>query len=128
MNPAMNTNKYLFLNTRDEFHRVRIPMIVYFEADGNYTNFFLGNGLKGQAPMNLARMQETLGGSLGEAASIFARVGKRHIINLNHVYHIDVPRQRLTLSDGERFLYHLSVSKDALRKLKDMYVASITGK
>lgn len=123
----MNKQKYLYLNSRDEFYRVDITKIVYFEADGNYTNFILGNKQKGVVLMNLSQMQSLLTESLKEKAVIFARIGKRFIINLNYVYHIEVLRQRLMLSDGEVFAYQLPVSKDALRKLKEMYVTSIIG-
>ena len=120
--------KYLYLNSRDEFHKVDISKIVYFEADGNYTNFVLCNKLKGVVLMNLSQMQTVLTESLKEEASIFARIGKRFIINLNFVYHIEVLRQKLTLSDGEVFAYQLPVSKEALKKLKDMYITSATKK
>lgn len=116
--------KYLYLNSRDEFYKIDISLIVYFEADGNYTNFVFCNKLKGAVLMNLSQMQTALIENLKEDASTFARIGKRFIINLNYVYHIEVLRQKLTLSDGERFAYQLSVSKEALKKLKDMYVAS----
>ncbi len=119
--------KYLFLNSRDEFYRVDISKIVYFEADGNYTNFILSNKQKGVVGMNLSQMQTVLSDSLKESASIFARVGKRFIVNLNYVYHIEVIRQKLVLSDGEVFVYQLPISKDALKKLKEMYILSITG-
>ncbi|MCD7720810.1 MAG: LytTR family transcriptional regulator DNA-binding domain-containing protein [Prevotellaceae bacterium] len=124
----MNKKRFLYLNSRDEFFRMSISRIVYFEADGNYTNFVLAGKLKGTAMMNLAKMQDTLSERLKEEASIFARVGKRHIINLNYVYRIEVLRQRLTLSDGENFAYQLAISKDALRKLKEMYVSGIKGR
>ena len=120
--------KYLYLNSRDEFYKVDISKIVYFEADGNYTNFVLCNKLKGVVLMNLSQMRTMLSESLKEEASIFARIGKRFIINLNYVYHIEVLRQKLTLSDGEVFAYQLPISKEALKKLKDLYVTSITGK
>ncbi len=118
----MDKIKYLYLNSRDDFYRVDFSKIVYFEADGNYTNFVLSNKLKGAVLLNLAQMQATLSGNLKERASIFARVGKCHIINLNHVFHIDVVRQRLVLSDGETFAYQLQVSKEALKKLKELFV------
>lgn len=120
--------KYLYFNSRDEFYKVDISKIVYFEADGNYTNFALCNKLKGVVLMNLSQMRTMLSESLKEEASIFARIGKRFIINLNYVYHIEVLRQKLTLSDGEVFIYQLPISKEALKKLKDLYVISITGK
>lgn len=116
--------KYLYINSRDEFHRVDISKIVYFEADGNYTYFVLANKLKGTMSMNLAQTQKLLSERLKEDAAIFARIGKRFIINLNYVCRIEILKQRLLLSDGERFAYSLPVSKDALRKLREMYVGS----
>ncbi len=124
----MEKKKFLYLNSRDEFFRVDISKIVYFESDGNYTNIILSNKIKGTVCMNLAQMQSVLSSSLRESASMFARVGKRHIINLNYVYLIAILRQRLTLSDGENFEYTIPVSKDALKKLRDLLVESITAK
>lgn len=121
----MNNFKYLYLNSRDELYRVEVKKIVYFEAEGNYTNFVLSNKLKGVVGMNLSGMQEILNSSLRERAAIFARVGKRFIINLNYVYHIETVKQKLTLSDGENFAYQLPVSKDALKKLKDIYIGNL---
>ncbi len=119
--------KYLYLNSRDELYRIDISKIVYFEAEGNYTNFVLSNKLKGAVCMNLAQMQQVLSDSLKESASIFARVGKRYIVNLTYVYHIGVLRQKLTMSDGEVFAYQLNISKEALKKLKELFVSSIGG-
>lgn len=122
----MNNAKYLYLNSRDEFFRVDITKIVYFESDGNYTNIFLTNKMKATVCINLAQMQSILSDSLKEAANIFARIGKRHIVNLTYVYQIAILRQRLILSDGENFEYQIAISKDALKKLRDMYVSSTT--
>lgn len=108
--------------------RIDISKIVYFEADGNYTNIVLANQLRGVVCMNLARMQEMLSERLKEQASIFARVGKRHIINHTYVYQINVLRQKLVLSDGERFAFSLDISKEALKKLKELYEGGTTGK
>lgn len=118
-----NKTKYLYLNSRDEFFRVDVSKIVFFESDGNYTNIWLSNRMKATICMNLAKMQTILSGNLKEAAGMFARVRKRHIINLTYVFQIAILRQKLVLSDGEKFDYQLSVSKDALKKLRDMYVA-----
>lgn len=124
----MEKKKFLYLNSRDEFFRVDISKIVYFESDGNYTNIILSNKIKGTVCMNLAQMQAVLSSSLKDSASMFARVGKRHIINLYYVYLIAILRQKLTLSDGENFEYTIPVSKDALKKLRDLLITSITAK
>lgn len=122
----MNRLKYLYLNSRDEFFRVDISKIVYFESDGNYTHIVLSNRMKATLGMNLSQMKEILDRNLRNSAAVFARVGKRHIINLNYVYHIAILRQKMVLSDGENFEYTLSVSKDALRKLREMYVTGLS--
>ena len=119
--------KYLYLNSRDELYKIDIAKIVYFEAEGNYTNFVLCNKLKGSVCMNLSQMQKVINDNLHEAGAVFARIGKRYIVNLDYVYHISVLKQRITLSDGETGAYPISVSKDALKKLKEMYVSIIAG-
>ncbi len=119
--------KYLYLNSRDEFYRIDITKIVYFEADGNYTNVVLNNKVKGTVCMNLARMQQILSTNLQKSASVFVRIGKRYIVNLSYVYHIAVLRQTLELSDGENFNYSLNVSKDALKGLRRMIVSGLVG-
>ncbi len=118
------TTEYLYLNSRDELLRIDISKIVYFESDGNYTNIVLANKLKGVVTMNLSQMQKVLSDRLKERATIFARVGKRYIINLNHIFLINPLQQKLVLSDGDRFAFQIGISKDALKSLKDMYVNS----
>lgn len=120
--------KYLYLNFRDELYRINIDRIAYFEADGNYTNIMLTNKQKAVVGMNLAQMQRLISESLKAQAVRFARVGKRFIVNLNYVYHIEVLRQRLTIADGGPTAFVLPVSKDALKRLKEMYITSLSGK
>ena len=119
--------KFLYINTRDELFKLDISKVVFFEADGNYTHFMMSHGkLKGSVCMSLSQMQKLLSVSLKDDASNFARIGKRYIVNLNYVYQISVLNQKLVLSDGERFVFHLSVSKEALKELKEKYVKLIS--
>ena len=114
---------YLYLKTRDDFYRLDISKIVFFEAQGNYTSFCLCNKQRGMMCISLARMTELLKQSLGDKAARFARVGKRFIINVNYVYHINMLKRHLILSDGERFAYQLPVSAEALKLLRDLFVS-----
>lgn len=113
---------YLFLNSRDELLRLDIHNIVYFEADGNYTNIISANKLKGVICANLSQMQNMLSDRLKEDATIFARVGKKYIVNLRHIYAINTIRQHIILSDGATFEYQLNIGKDALRELKHIMI------
>jgi DNA-binding LytR/AlgR family response regulator len=70
-------------------------------------------------------MQEILRKNLNESALKFARIGKSYIINLDYVYQIAIQRQKLELSDGENFDYTLSISKEALKGLRDMFVSKL---
>ena len=110
----------LYFNTRDELLRLDISKIVYFESDGNYTNIVSTNQLKATLGMNLGLMEKELAKQLGVRANRFCRIGKRYIISLNYVCRIQTGLQRLVLSDCESFTYQLGVSKEALKKLKDM--------
>ena len=118
----MATKDWLFFNSRDELLRIDISKIVYFAADGNYTNIELSNNTKASVCMNLSAMEKVLDERLKDKAKVFARIGKRYIINLNYVYQLNVLRKRLVLSDIDRCTYSIEVSKEALKMLKDIIV------
>ncbi len=119
---------YLYLNTRNELIRLDCSKIVYMEGDGNYTSIVLANKQKVTICMNLSRMQQFISESLRERASLFARVGKRFIINLNYVYKVQPLLQSLVVTDGENFTFQLGVSKEALKQLKDLLVGRVANK
>ena len=111
---------YLFFTSRDELQRIEVSKIVYFESDGNYTDIVMVNKLRASILMNLGEMEKTLALQLGEGARTFMRIGRRFVINLQYVYSINVLKQQLILSDYDHFAFQISISKDALRKVKDL--------
>lgn len=110
----------LFFNSRDELLRIGIDKIVYFEADGNYTDIIMVNKLRASICMNLGEMERALAAQIGDKAKKFMRIGKRFIINMEYVYQVNVLKQQLVLSDYDHFAFQVSISKDALRKMKDL--------
>ena len=116
---------FLFFNSRDEFDRIDISKIICFESDGNYTNIILTNKIKVVIGITLSKMEQYLSDSLKEKASCFARVGKCCIINMNYILRINVLKQYIVLTDYNTSHYQVSVSKDELKKLKDILVTSI---
>ena len=119
---------YLYINTRNELIRLDCSKIVYMEGDGNYTNIILINKQKVAVCMNLTHMQQFISESLRERASIFARVGKRFIVNLNFIYKVQPMLQSLVVTDGVNFAFQLGVSKEALKQLKDILVGRVPNK
>lgn len=116
---------YLHFNSRDEFHRIDISKIVYFQSDGNYTNIMLTNKVKVVIGISLTKLEQYLSDTLKEKASCFVRVGKCFIININYILSINALGQNMILTDYSQFSYKVSISKDALKKLKDVMVTSV---
>lgn len=122
----MLTSKFLIINTRDELLRIDCSKIVYIESDGNLTKVILKNKIQLMVSMNLANIQKFITTTLRDQASLFARIGKRHIINTTYITQINLLRQSLMLSDGENFAFQLKPSKEALKQLKSMLMKPVT--
>lgn len=115
-------NTYLYFNNRDELQRIEVSKIVYFEADGNYTDIVMVNKLRAAILMNLGEMEKALAAQLGTEAHQFMRIGKRFIINMQYVYSINVLKQHLILSDYDHFAFQITISKEALKKMKELMI------
>lgn len=115
---------YVFFNSRDELQRIEVSKIVYFEANGNYTDIVMVNKLRASICMNLGEMEKAIAAQIGDEAKIFMRIGKRFIINMRYVYSINVLKQQLILSDYDHFAFQVTISKEALRKMKDLMLAA----
>lgn len=119
-----NAHMYVFFNSRDELQRIEVTKIVYFEANGNYTDIVMINKLRASICMNLGEMEKALADQIGNESKQFMRIGKRFIINMQYVYSINVLKQQLILSDYDHFAFQVSISKDALRKMKELMIAA----
>lgn len=120
----MTNDRIIYFTTRDELLRLHASCIVCFKAEGNYTQLILLNGSRYTVCLNLSAMEDALARQLGDDARRYARVGKSHIINLQYVQHLSVPRQRIILGDGTGQNFAVPVSRDAIKTLKSLFLAS----
>lgn len=112
----------LYFNTRDELIKIKVDKVAYFEADANYCNIILINGAKATVLASLLTIEELLNEKFKDDSPTFIRIGKRYIVNLRYIFQINIPRQRLVLSDSiSPVVLEISVSKEALRNLKNLY-------
>ena len=118
-------SNYLYISSRDEFLRIEMSSIVYFEANANYTDVVSANGLKAIIGMNLHQVFDTVSATPKRDDLRFARIGKRYIVNLNYIYRINTLSQELVLSDQKNFVYTVKISKDALKNLKVLMLNSV---
>ena len=112
----------VYFNSRDKLIRLDVQKIVYFEGDGNYTYIVTANKQKVCITLNLSHTEEALAAQLGDNAKQFMRIGKRFIVNMNYICQIDIQKQILILSDYEHILFQLSVSKEALKTVKELVI------
>lgn len=125
----MNDNKeisVLYFNTRDELIRVDLRKVGFFKADRNYTDVYFPNNHRVTLPTNLMSIEKMLDDDRMRGRTIpFVRIGRSVIVNLSHIIHINVPKQELVLSDmTSPCILKVEVNKEALRKLKDLYIAN----
>ena len=116
------TEQRVYFNSRDKLIRLNVQRIVYFEGDGNYTYIVAANKQKICVTLNLAHTEDALAAQLGDNARQFMRIGKRFIVNMNYIFQVDIQKQVLMLSDCERFMFQMPVSKEALKTVKELVI------
>ena len=117
---------HIYFNTRDELLDVPLHEVVYFEAEGNWTLIYFANGIQSQVLASLSAIEVLIGESIkrqnNQPHLQFIRIVRRYIINMDKIHHIDLQKHKLELTDFRFEITHeLSISKEALRKLKDTY-------
>lgn len=112
----------LFFNSRDELVKVRLERVAFFEADSNYCHVVFINGARATLHTSLVNIENLLAEKFKESASIYIRIGKKFIVNRKYIFQISVLRQKLILSDFiSPKILELSISKEALKNLKNLY-------
>lgn len=115
----MDLNSRILVRTSVELSRILTDRIVYVHSDGNYSTFVIANGEERTVTLQLGEIEELMSEQLESNGNNFIRIGRCLIVNYNFIYHINVSRQQLILSDNATFTYTLSASKEALKKLKE---------
>lgn len=111
----------LYVNSRDELVVLELDKIAYMQADGNYTRIVYIEGMETIVALGLSKMEELIRKTMPrEAQGPFARLGRSFIVNQNFLTHINVLKQRLTLSDCQSHSYTLDMPKSLLKAYKEL--------
>lgn len=121
----------IYFATRDEFVQVPLREVVFFEAQDNYCNITFRNGLCICVNVSLTAIEKQVNDRLIKAGHrgepMFIRIGRKFMVNVRFIVHIDVLKQTLLLSDCRSAKVHeLNVAKEALRNLKNLYIPKHT--
>jgi DNA-binding LytR/AlgR family response regulator len=124
----------ILLNSRDEFINLDPSKVIFFEADGNYTHVTFQNGYRTMLFVALSKIEKLLAMQMRKPEQdakeeTFIRIGRKYIIHRSYVFKVDIPHQRLLLSDMQHTqVYTLNIAKEALKQLKLILTDSTGGK
>ena len=110
----------MIISTSTELVRIAPEKIVYITSDGNYSTLVQADGEMRMLSYQLGQIEEMIARQLGRDSEMFVRIGRGHIINRSFICHINVPRQKLVLSDVATFNHSITASKEALKSLKEL--------
>ena len=117
----MNSQKrQLLFPTSIDLVRIAPDRIVYISSDGNYSTLVQADGEVRMLSFQLGQIEKMILSQLGSDGNMFIRIGKSLIINRSFISYINIPKQKLTLSDVATFSHTVTASKEALRELKEL--------
>lgn len=108
----LNRHKRIKFNTRCGFILIDPNDIVYIQADWNYSEVYLNNGLKETLSMNLGAVKEILPDRL------FARITRSHIINVNYLIKVDRKSHICSLKSNDQ-LIQIQIPAQRIKALED---------
>ncbi|MBQ5357808.1 MAG: LytTR family transcriptional regulator [Alistipes sp.] len=111
--------KHFIISTSLDLVRIAPEHIIYISSDGNYSTLFQTDGETRILSFQLGDIERMIESQLGAEGKVFARIGRSLIINLSYVYYINIPKQKLILSDADRFSHTVTASKEALKQVKE---------
>lgn len=112
--------KHLIISTSIDLVRIAPDKIVYISSDGNYSTLVQTDNEVRMLSYQLGQIEIMISSQLGSEGNLFIRIGKSIIINRSYIYYINVPKQKLILSDAASFNHSVTASKEALKQLKEL--------
>ena len=112
--------KQLIISTSNDLVRIAPDRIVCVSSDGNYSTLVQADGEMRMLSFQLGQIEKMIASQLGSEGNSFIRIGKSLIINRSYIYYINVPKQKLVLSDVTTFSHTVTASREALKQLKEL--------
>ena len=112
--------KQLVISTSIDLVCIAPERIVYISSDGNYSTLVQTDNEARMLSYPLGQIEKMFSSQLGNEGNIFIRIGKSLIINRSYIYYLNIPKQKLILSDVASFNHTVTASKEALKQLKEL--------
>lgn len=109
------------INSRDELFVLDLDKVAYIQASGNYSRIVYIGGMQMMITLGLSKLEGMIKMIVPkDRRGPFVRLGRSLLVNQTYLTHINVLKQRLTLSDNQEHSYVLDVPKALLKAYKDL--------
>jgi len=115
----MQTQTRLCFSVYGEMFVVDLDVVMYFAADDHYTHVYYSSGTHFMIPFGLSKVEEAIATQCG-ASDQFVRLGRKHIINIRRVFHVNTVKQVVALTDDHGANLTIHLPKNVLHTLMGM--------
>ena len=90
--------------------------VLYMQADDHYSHVTYISGAHFMMPFSLSKVEQQIH-ALNTDERFLVRVGRKYIINLHHVFHVNSVKEVVLLADAKGKHHSLTLPKQILRNL-----------
>ncbi len=110
-------------NSRDELISLNLDLLAALQANGSYTRAVYINKREFMLTVNISKVEEALR-AYQSSGYKFLRLGRSVIINHRFLQRIELNKQQLVLSDGDKCDLRVRIPKQTLREYKEAVAKS----
>ena len=114
----------LYFDSRDELTCIDSDLVAVVQANGNYSRVVYITKREIVLTQGISKMEEILK-MYNSSTNRFIRLGRSIIVNHSYLQKIDVLKQQLVLSDGNKNEIRITIPKQILRNYKNATIKSI---
>lgn len=111
----------LCINSRDELKLIELNDICYMKACGNYTDFHYVDGKTKSETGCLSFFAKQIDELYPGEECPFVRVGRSHIVNIEHILLINIPQRTLQIRTAGAGC--ITLPKNLLKELRDFILS-----
>ena len=112
----MNIHQKLILSIQGELYIIDLQKVMYLQADDHYTIVYYSTGAHFMVPFGLSKVEAAIAETCPDDYR-FVRISRKYILNKSHIFHINVIKQTVHLTDEHGIGHALHTPKPALREL-----------
>ena len=114
----------LYFDSRDELTCIDTDLVAVIQANGNYSRVIYITKREVMLTCGISKL-ETILKSSNSKKNRFVRLGRSFIINHSFLHKIEVLKQQLVLSDGDKNEVRIKLPKLILKSYKNATIKSI---